>query len=61
MKVFSISLFLTITFLVGCVTNPVTGKREVRLVGEAWELGVGKEQMRPCDRCKVVIMLSTRV
>ena len=47
MKVFSISLFLTITFLVGCVTNPVTGKREVRLVGEAWELGVGKEQYAP--------------
>ena len=47
MKVFSISFLLTIAFLVGCVTNPVTGKREVRLVGEDWELGVGKEQYAP--------------
>ena len=47
MKVFSISFLLTIAFLVGCVTNPVTGKREVRLVGEDWELGVGKQQYAP--------------
>ena len=33
--------------LVACVTNPVTGKKEVRIVGEDWELDVGKQQYAP--------------
>ncbi len=47
MRVFVTSLLVTVALISGCVTNPVTGKREVRLVGEAWELDVGKQQYAP--------------
>lgn len=47
MRVFVTSLLLTVALISGCVTNPVTGKREIRLVGEDWELGVGKQQYAP--------------
>jgi len=34
-------------FLGGCATNPVTGKKELLLVGEDWELNVGKQSYLP--------------
>ncbi|WP_298038279.1 M48 family metalloprotease [uncultured Desulfuromonas sp.] len=34
-------------FMGGCATNPVTGKRELSLVSEVWELQVGAEQYGP--------------
>jgi predicted Zn-dependent protease len=34
-------------WLSACATNPVTGKRELSLVGEEWELGIGKQQYAP--------------
>lgn len=47
MKSLLLSCLLAATFLSGCSTNPVTGKREISLVGEAWELDVGKQQYSP--------------
>ena len=40
-------LLVTLCFLTGCVTNPVTGGRELRLVSERKEIAVGNEQYRP--------------
>ena len=34
-------------FISGCVTNPVTGKRDLSFVGEEWELKVGKQAYSP--------------
>ena len=34
-------------YLSACATNPVTGKRELSLVSEQWELDVGKQQYAP--------------
>ena len=45
-KAFFVSLTVTL-FLVACATNPVTGKRELSLVGEEWELNVGKQAYSP--------------
>ncbi len=45
-KAFFISLFIAV-FLAACATNPVTGKRELSLVGEEWELNVGKQAYSP--------------
>ncbi len=33
--------------MIGCSTNPVTGKKELILVSEEWELNVGKQQYSP--------------
>ena len=44
------ALFLSIVFagfISGCSINPVTGKRELSLVGEQWELDVGKQAYSP--------------
>ena len=42
---------LCITFLLqglaGCATNPVTGKSELSIVSEAWELKTGAQQYLP--------------
>jgi len=39
---------IVITILVsGCAVNPVTGKNELLLVGEDWELAVGKQNYLP--------------
>ncbi|MCP5145749.1 MAG: M48 family metalloprotease [Gammaproteobacteria bacterium] len=35
------------TVLTGCATNPVTGKNELRLFGENWELQTGAQQYAP--------------
>ncbi len=40
-------LFLTPLVLAGCAVNPVTGDRELSLVGEDWERKVGKENYAP--------------
>jgi predicted Zn-dependent protease len=37
------SLLTLVGFLVGCATNPVTGRREISLVSEGQELALGKE------------------
>lgn len=43
-----IFLCLTALFLIGgCAVNPVTGKKELLLVGEDWELNVGKQNYLP--------------
>lgn len=42
-----IGIMVVAALLGGCVTNPVTGKKEVRLVGESWELDIGKQQYAP--------------
>lgn len=34
-------------FIGGCAVNPVTGKKELLLVGEDWELNVGKQNYLP--------------
>ncbi len=38
---------LILLFVSACSTNPVTGKNELSLLGESWELNVGKEQYSP--------------
>jgi len=40
-------LFTIIALLLGCATNPVTGKNELILVGEQWELELGEKQYSP--------------
>ena len=37
----------SITLAAGCAVNPVTGKRNLSLVGEQWELNVGAQQYAP--------------
>jgi beta-barrel assembly-enhancing protease len=41
------ALLLTAALLAGCAVNPVTGKKELRLVPEATELSLGAEQYAP--------------
>ncbi len=38
---------LLLVFVTGCAVNPVTGQRELSLVGEDWELEVGEENYAP--------------
>jgi predicted Zn-dependent protease len=40
-------MFLVALALAGCATNPVTGDRELSLVGEEWERSIGKENYAP--------------
>ncbi len=47
MKKIGFLVALTALVLGGCATNPVTGKRELSLVGEDWELQVGAQQYAP--------------
>lgn len=42
-----VSLILSIFVAVGCSTNPVTGKQEISLVSESWEINQGKELYAP--------------
>jgi len=46
LKILTVSLFSTLLFA-SCAVNPVTGKNELLLVGEDWELAVGKQQYAP--------------
>jgi len=44
----SVAFGLTaLLFIGGCAVNPVTGKKELLLVGEDWELNVGKQSYLP--------------
>ncbi|MCW8884723.1 MAG: M48 family metalloprotease [Motiliproteus sp.] len=45
----SISALILVALLAasGCSTNPVTGKQELNLVSEQWELNTGKQQYLP--------------
>ncbi len=36
-----------LVLLCGCATNPVTGKSELSVVSESWELNTGKQQYQP--------------
>ena len=38
---------MLLTAVGGCVTNPVTGKNELSLVSENWELKTGAQQYVP--------------
>ncbi len=42
-----ISAVLTAGVLAGCAKNPVTGKNEISLVGQQWELDVGRQNYSP--------------
>ena len=46
MKVILLSLVTTV-LVTSCAVNPVTGKKDLVLVGEEWELAVGKQQYAP--------------
>ena len=39
--------FAITTIAVGCATNPVTGKSELSVISEKWELNTGKKQYLP--------------
>lgn len=39
--------FMLLLVVAGCSTNPVTGKNELSLLSEDWELNVGKQQYSP--------------
>jgi len=43
----TISIGLLMLLTVGCAVNPVTGERNLSLVGEQWELDVGAQQYAP--------------
>ena len=38
---------IALTLLAGCATNPVTGKKDLMLVGEDAELSMGQQQYAP--------------
>jgi len=42
-----VSLILSLFLIIGCSTNPVTGKSEISLVSESWEINQGKELYAP--------------
>ena len=42
----AMGLFALVVFA-GCVTNPVTGEKDLLVVSEAWELQVGQQQYLP--------------
>ena len=43
----ALSTFLLVAVLSGCATNPVTGKSEISLVSESWELKTGAQNYLP--------------
>jgi len=45
-------LFAIIALLSGCAVNPVTGKNELLLVGEQWELDTGAKQYAPARQAQ---------
>ena len=42
-----VAVMVAITGISGCATNPVTGKSELSLVSESWELKTGAQQYLP--------------
>ncbi len=47
MRRFFLIVLVSLLVVTGCAVNPVTGKNELSLVPESWELGVGKKQYAP--------------
>lgn len=45
-------LLAALALLAGCATNPVTGERDLSLVGEQWELDVGARQYAPLKQAQ---------
>jgi predicted Zn-dependent protease len=45
-------LLAALALLAGCATNPVTGERDLSLVGEQWELDVGAQQYAPLKQAQ---------
>jgi len=41
-RIFNIGIFLSFLFLVGCAVNPVTGKKEIRLLSTKQEVALGR-------------------
>ncbi len=41
------AVLMIVLLATGCAVNPVTGKRDLSLVGEQWELNVGRQQYAP--------------
>ena len=47
-RIFLLSVIASFIALAsGCAVNPVTGERNLSLVGEQWELDVGAQQYAP--------------
>jgi len=42
----AIAAIVTI-IVAGCAVNPVTGKQQIMLVGESWDLAIGKQHYAP--------------
>ncbi len=42
-----VSLSFAVVWLAGCSTNPVTGKSELSLVSERWEIDTGEQHYAP--------------
>jgi len=45
-RVIAIAAIATI-IVAGCAVNPVTGKQQIMLVGESWDLAIGKQHYAP--------------
>ena len=45
--------------LLGCATNPVTGRSELNIISESWELKTGKQHYHQCAKAKAATMWRT--
>jgi len=49
-RILNITLLITFAFLAGCAINPVTGKREIRLLSTGQEVALGRETAEQVER-----------
>jgi len=49
-RVFNISLLICFVFMTGCAVNPVTGKKEIRLLSTSQEVSLGKETAQQVEK-----------
>jgi predicted Zn-dependent protease len=49
-RILNITLLITFAFLAGCAINPVTGKREIRLLSPGQEVALGRETAEQVER-----------
>jgi len=49
-RILNITLLIALVFLAGCAINPVTGKREIRLLSTAQEVTLGKETAQQVEK-----------
>ena len=54
-----LAIVVGVSGITGCATNPVTGKSELSLVSESWELRTGAQQYLPARRAKAETMSLT--